>query len=83
MNSQWKAKSDGAKWLNHSTSNNFGDPARTAQGRVYGKSGWEVLIQDPKDDPKSGQKTAQPQRTRYLPSTQYNQLRLITGLRKS
>jgi VCBS repeat-containing protein len=67
MNSQWKAKSDGAKWLNHSTSNNFGDPARTAQGRVYGKSGWEVLIQDPKDDPKSGQKTAQPQRTRYLP----------------
>ena len=57
MSNQWSALNDGPKWLNHSTSDNFGDPARTAQGRVYGKSGWEILGQDPKDDPKAGQRT--------------------------
>lgn len=66
MSNQWLASTSGEQWLNHSTSNNFGDPARTAQGRVYGKSGWDILVQDPKDDPKSGQATAQPERTRYL-----------------
>ncbi|MEP0354571.1 Ig-like domain-containing protein [Paraglaciecola sp.] len=66
MSNQWLASTSGNQWLNHSTSNNLGDAARTAQGRVYGKSGWEILVQDPKDDPKSGQATAQPDRTRYL-----------------
>jgi len=65
MHSQWRAVNGDAKWLNHSTSNNIGDTARTAQGRVYGKSAWDVLVQDTKDDPKSGAKTAQPSRTRY------------------
>jgi VCBS repeat-containing protein len=65
MSNQWRASSEGAKWLNHSTSNNIGGVGRTPQGRVYGKSGWDVLVQDTKDDPKSGQKTAQPQRVRY------------------
>ncbi len=40
------------EWLNHSTSNNF--QAKTAQGRVYGASGWDVLIRDPKEDPRRG-----------------------------
>lgn len=65
MSNQWQARNGDMKWLNHSTANNIGDVNRTAQGRVYGKSAWEVLTQDVKDDPKSGRKTAQPTRTRY------------------
>lgn len=65
MSNQWQAKNGDMKWLNHSTSNNIGDVARTAQGRVYGKSAWEVMLQDTSNDPKSGRKTAQPNRTRF------------------
>lgn len=65
MNSQWNAQGGHFEWLNHSTQNNFGSPQRSRQGRIYGKSGWDVLIQDPADDPKSGDATAQPQRIRY------------------
>ncbi len=65
MNRQWDARGGNFEWLNHSTSDNIGNVARTAQGRVYGKSGWDVLVQAPADDPKSGNRRAQPDRTRY------------------
>ena len=65
MNNQWQAANGAPEWLNHSTSDNLGAPARTAQGRVYGKSGWDILVQDPADDPKSGNRRAQPERTQY------------------
>lgn len=65
MNSQWNARGGNFAWLNHSTQDNIGDPEDTAQGRVYGRSGWEVLLQDTDDDPKAGRATAQPERTRY------------------
>jgi calcium-activated chloride channel regulator 4 len=65
MNSQWQAVGGNFEWLNHSTSDNIGNVGRTAQGRVYGKSAWEVLVQDPSEDPKAGDLTAQPDRTRY------------------
>lgn len=66
MSNQWRASQDGMVWLNHSTADTIGNVDRTAQGRVYGKSAWEVLLQDAKDDPKLGRKTAQPSRTRFL-----------------
>ncbi|MBE3674047.1 VWA domain-containing protein [Pseudoalteromonas distincta] len=66
MSNQWQALADGMQWLNHSTKGTIGNLNSTAQGRVYGKSAWEVLLQDVKDDPRSGRKTAQPSRTRYL-----------------
>ena len=66
MSNQWKALQGDMLWLNHSTATNIGNVDRTAQGRVYGKSAWEVLLQDAKDDPKLGRKTAQPERTRFL-----------------
>lgn len=53
MNSQWKAVGGKYEWLNHSTQHNY--QANTAQGRVYGKSGWEVLIQESSMDPRSPQ----------------------------
>ncbi|ABI57734.1 vWA domain-containing protein [Alkalilimnicola ehrlichii MLHE-1] len=65
MNSQWQARGGNYEWLNHSTSDNIGDPEDTAQGRVYGKSGWEVLVQPTTDDPQEGNETVQPDRTRY------------------
>ena len=65
MSNQWKAKQGDFQWVNHSTKSTFGDAARTAQGRVYGKSAWEVLLQNTKEDPKSGRKTAQPKRIKY------------------
>jgi calcium-activated chloride channel regulator 3/4 len=65
MNSQWNARTVGFEWLNHSTSDNIGDVTKTGQGRTYGKSGWEVLVQPTSDDPKTGDKTAQPARTRF------------------
>ncbi|MFK8017096.1 MAG: Ig-like domain-containing protein [Gammaproteobacteria bacterium] len=65
MNAQWRAAGGNPSFLNHSTSDNFGNPARTAQGRVYGKSGWEVLVQHTSEDPKSGDRKAQPGRTQY------------------
>jgi hypothetical protein len=66
MSNQWQALTAGMQWLNHSTKDTIGNIDSTAQGRIYGKSAWEVLLQDIKDDPKSGRKTAQPSRTRYL-----------------
>ncbi len=66
MNNQWYALSSGYSWLNHSTIQTIGDPLRTAQGRIYGKSAWEVLQQDPINDPKTGIQTAQPARTQYV-----------------
>lgn len=66
MSNQWNARNNDYSWLNHSTTDNIGNVSRTAQGRVYGKSAWEVLVQNPKDDPKSGRKTAQPERTRFV-----------------
>ncbi|MFS1424468.1 Ig-like domain-containing protein [Shewanella sp. 10N.286.48.B5] len=65
MSNQWQAVNGEMKWLNHSTASVIGNHSRTAQGRVYGKSAWEVLLQDTKNDPKSGRKTAQPNRTRF------------------
>lgn len=66
MSNQWQALTSGMQWLNHSTKDTIGNINNTAQGRIYGKSAWEVLLQDVKDDPKSGRKTAQPSRTRFL-----------------
>lgn len=51
-------------WLNHSTSNNI-DVANTAQGRVYGKSGWDTLIQTTNNDPTSIGNWNKPTRTHY------------------
>ncbi len=53
------------KWLNHSTSNNIGDVTKTAQGRVYGKSGWETLIQTTNNDPTTVNAWNLPSRTHY------------------
>ena len=66
MSNQWQALTAGMQWLNFSTSETIGNIDSTAQGRIYGKSAWEVLLQDVEDDPKSGRKTAQPNRTRFL-----------------
>lgn len=63
MSSQWNAKGGDFRWLNHSTSNNF--QANTAQGRVFGVAGWDVLIRDPSADPRNGDRAALPQRTHY------------------
>lgn len=63
MNSQWNAVGGNFDWLNHSTSNNF--QLQTAQGRVYGKSGWEVLIQATNVDPRDGDRAVLAARTRY------------------
>jgi uncharacterized protein YegL len=67
MNSQWNAKtSNGGNlaWLNHSTANNY--QAETGQGRAYGASGWEVLVRDPKDDPRNiPERTTLPLRKQY------------------
>lgn len=64
MNSTWDVLgSAGYKALNHSTSDNFS--INTAQGRVYGKSGWDVLIQDTALDPRNGMLSVYPHRTRY------------------
>jgi calcium-activated chloride channel regulator 4 len=49
MNSQWNAVNGDFDWLNHSTRNNY--QANTAQGRIYGKSCWDVLVQSAADDP--------------------------------
>jgi uncharacterized protein YegL len=53
------------KWLNHSTSNNIGDVTQTAQGRVYGKSGWDTLIQTTNNDPTTIGAFNVPTRTHY------------------
>lgn len=66
MNSQWNATTSGAddyQWLNHSTSDNY--EANTAQGRVFGASAWEVMIQPVGDDPKDGDRADLAQRVRY------------------
>ncbi len=65
MNTQWNARGGNYSWLNHSTSDNIGDLDDTAQGRVYGLSGWDVLIQETTDDPRNGNASVQPTRTRY------------------
>lgn len=67
MNDQWSATTAGGgndfSWLNHSTQDNF--EANTAQGRVYGESCWDVLIQEVGDDPKDGDRSTLAQRVRY------------------
>ena len=67
MNWQWGAGTlygtGDFEWLNHSTSDNY--QANTAQGRVYGESCWDVLIQEVGDDPKDGQRSTLAQRVRY------------------
>ncbi|MFK8016326.1 MAG: Ig-like domain-containing protein, partial [Gammaproteobacteria bacterium] len=65
MNQQDRAAQGDFDWLNFSTSNNIGNTARTAQGRVYGKSAWDVLVQAQSEDPKNGRRRAQPDRTQY------------------
>jgi hypothetical protein len=67
MNSQWNARGGHFHWLNHSTSNNY--QANTAQGRVYGASGWEVLVRASADDPRDGDRKALPERTQYTSLT--------------
>lgn len=69
MNQQARAGQGDFDWLNFSTSNNIGNTARTAQGRVYGKSAWDVLVQAQSEDPKSGKRRAQPNRTQYTSLT--------------
>ncbi|MEL6452378.1 MAG: VWA domain-containing protein [Pseudomonadota bacterium] len=65
MNSGRTAVSSGDfSWLNHSTSNNI-DLANTAQGRVFGKSGWDTLISTTNNDPTTIGKYAAPKRTHY------------------
>jgi hypothetical protein len=49
MNSQWNALNGHSEWLNFSTENNYS--ALTNQGRTWGVSGWELLIQNPINDP--------------------------------
>lgn len=66
MNNQWLAAALGGgdlDWLNHSTSDNY--EAQTAQGRVYGASGWETLIRPIADDPRDGDRALLPLRVRY------------------
>jgi calcium-activated chloride channel regulator 4 len=66
MNSQWNARSgttNDFSWLNHTTSDNY--EANTAQGRSYGASGWEVLLQSTDDDPKDGDRSTLGQRVEY------------------
>ncbi|MCG8457837.1 MAG: VWA domain-containing protein, partial [Holophagales bacterium] len=63
MNSQWMARGGAFEWLNHSTEDNY--EAETAQGRVYAASGWEVLVRDPDDDPRDGDRSGLPRRVRY------------------
>ena len=53
------------RWLNHSTRNNIGDTQKTAQGRVYGKSGWDTLIQTTGNDPTTVDGMNVPRRTHY------------------
>jgi uncharacterized protein YegL len=66
MNSGRTAVSSGDfKWLNHSTSNNIGTLSMTAQGRVYGKSGWDTLIQTTNNDPTTIGAFNVPKRTHY------------------
>jgi len=66
MHSQWNAVTatgNDFRWLNHSTSDNY--EANTGQGRAYGASGWEVMIQEVGDDPKDGARSTLAQRVRY------------------
>ena len=52
-------------WLNHSTQNNIGDIDKTAQGRVYRKSGWDTLIQTTSKDSTTVNAWNVPRRTHY------------------
>jgi calcium-activated chloride channel regulator 3/4 len=58
MNSQWKAEGGNYDWLNFSIAyqdplgQDFRNTKKTAQHRMYGSSGWETLVRDPKNDPK-------------------------------
>ena len=61
MSNTWRARDRNYEWLNHSTENNIS--AATAQWRVYGKSGWEVLVQSTNHDPKL--RPSWPKRVRY------------------
>ena len=65
MNNQWLAAAAAPNydWLNHTTSNNY--QANTAQGRVYGVSGWETLVRPVGDDPRDGDRATLPLRVRY------------------
>ena len=63
MHNQYNAEGGDYNWLNHSTQNNY--QANTAQGRVYGKSGWETLIGRPEDDHRNAELVGFPSRIRY------------------
>lgn len=67
MNDQWGAMRDNqVRWLNHSTAGNYKTSTDTAQKRVYGKSCWEVLVQDPSlDGPNARPVAVWPQRVQY------------------
>ncbi|MCW5852798.1 MAG: VCBS repeat-containing protein [Anaerolineae bacterium] len=63
MTSQWNAKNGDYTWLNFSIAANqtSGNPNR----RVYGVSGWETLVRDPKNDPKDGARKSLTTRAYY------------------
>ena len=67
MNDQWGAMRDNqVRWLNHSTAGNYKASTDTAQKRVYGKSCWEVMLQDPSlDGPNARPVAVWPQRVQY------------------
>ena len=63
MTSQWNATGGNYTWLNFSIAANqtSGNPNR----RVYGVSGWETLVRDPKNDPKDGARKSLATRAYY------------------
>jgi len=63
MNSQWGASGGNYEWLNHSTPGNY--QAKTAQGRTYGASSWDVMTRDRSEDPRDGKRNTLPLRTHY------------------
>lgn len=75
LNNQRYAWGGNWEWLNFDTPDNY--EANNAHGRIWGISGWDLLIQPLAEDPNKGIASAQPFRivypslaTRY-PTTQY------------
>jgi len=63
MNLHWAAVSGNFNWLNFSVVKNIGGD--TAQRRVYEASGWETLMRQPSEDPRSLRQLALPRRGYY------------------
>jgi hypothetical protein len=63
MNSQWSATGNNFQWINYDTRNNY--QAQNAQGRVWGMSCWDLLVQDVANDPLLGNAAVQPTRRLY------------------